>query len=458
MNRENAEGRMAAENRLDRIVKRDGTEVPFDREKIRVAIYKAGAALSRHDKAFSEDAADEVVAILNTTYTPSNPPSVEEIQDVVVETLRRRGRTEMAAAYIQYRAKRAAVRERRQGGRERIPEPIPYKVLWRSYVWAVDHGVHTVEALNRRIREGSYPDLVRESDEAYEAQVAEAAREILASRDQVRIVIVAGPSSSGKTTTTIKLGEALEAEGLRLKALNVDHYFFDLDLHPKDASGDYDFETPEALDLHLIDRHLADLLAGREILTPFYDFGTGRREGPGAPFRLAKDEILLIDTLHGLYDEMTKSIPAEAKYKLYVESLAQMKGPGGRFVRWYDIRLLRRMIRDTLHRAYDPRKTLMHWHYVRRSELKHIIPFLHDVDFIVNSALPYELPALKAKLFAHFPRFLEEFRNDPANQDAFLRARRVHDLLAAVEPWTDDSVFPPKALIREFIGGSAYRY
>ncbi|MCU0723423.1 MAG: ATP cone domain-containing protein [Planctomycetes bacterium] len=449
---------MADADPLDRILKRDGTEVPFDREKIRVAVYKAGAALGRHDKALSEATADEVVGVLNRTYTSQNPPTVEDIQDVVVGALRGRGCTEVANAYIQYRAKRAALRERRQGGRRRIPEPIPYKVIWRGYVWAVDHGVHTVEALNRRIREGGYPSLVRESDEAYESQVAEAAREILQYRDQVRIVVVAGPSSSGKTTTTIKLGEKLEAGGLRLKALNVDNYFFDLDLHPKDASGDYDFETPEALDLNLINRHLADLLAGREILTPFYNFKTGRREGPGTPFRLEKDEILLIDTLHGLYDEMTRAVPPEAKYKLYIESLAQTKGPGGRFVRWYDVRLLRRMIRDTLHRSYDPRKTLMHWHYVRRSELKHIIPFIHDADFIVNSALPYELPALKARLFPHFPRFLEEFRGDAARQDAFLRAQRVHDLLASVDEWRDDSVFAPKSLIREFIGGSAYKY
>jgi uridine kinase len=449
---------MAAANRLDRILKRDGTEVPFDREKIRVAVYKAGAALGRHDRQMSEKAADEVVEILNRSYTSKNPPSVEDIQDAVVETLKRLGQAEIASGYIQYRARRAALRQRRQGGLRRIPEPIPYKTIWRGYVWAVDHGVHTVDALNKRVRDGSYPALVKESDEAYEAQVAEAAKEILQYREQVRIVIVAGPSSSGKTTTTIKLGEKLEAGGLRLKALNVDNYFFDLELHPKDASGDYDFETPEALDLNLINRHLTALLAGEEILTPFYNFKSGRREGPGTPFRLAKDEVLLLDTLHGLYDEMTKSVPPEAKYKLYIESLAQMKGPGGRFVRWYDLRLLRRMIRDTIQRSYDPRRTLMHWHYVRRSELKHIIPFIHDVDFIVNSSLPYELPAMKAKLFHYFPKFLEEFRGDPARQDAFLRAQRVHDLLASVEEWKDESVFAPRALIREFIGGSEYKY
>ncbi len=443
---------------LTRILKRDGTEAPFDREKIRVAIYKAGASLGIHDEPFSREAAGEVVDILERSYTSAFPPSVEGIQDVAERVLIRKGKAEIAKAYILYRAKRASLRQRREGKRSKMPEPVPYKSLWRAYVWAVDHGVASIASLNARIRAGEFPALVRESEAMYQSQVDEAAREIVENRDQVRIVIVAGPSSSGKTTTTIKIEERLKEAGLKLKALNVDNYFFDLELHPKDEHGDYDFETPEALDLQLINGHLGALIGGEEIVTPTYDFKTGKRTPPGTPFRLAEDEVLLIDCLHGLYYEMTRSVPAEAKYKLYIETLAQMKGPRGRFIRWYDLRLLRRMIRDSLHRSYDPRKTLIHWHYVRRSELKHIIPFIHDVDFIVNSALPFELPVMKNKLFHHFPRFLEEFKEDPSKQDAYLRARRVHEMLEAVEEVSDPSPIPGDSLLREFIGGSSYRY
>jgi uridine kinase len=439
-------------------LKRDGTEVPFDGEKIRVAIYKAGASLGIHDEKLSRDMTGEVMDMLGRSYAPEFPPMVEAIQDVVEEVLIRRGHAAVAKAYILYRAKRAAVRERREGRRKAVEEPIPYKALWRAYVWAVDHGVGSIESLNERIREGSYPSLVAESDRFYERQVAEAASEVAASLDEVRIVIVAGPSSSGKTTTTIKLGERLEEEGIQLKALNVDNYFFDLEKHPRDEHGDYDFETPEALDLQLINRHLSALIEGETVRPPFYNFKTGKREGEGAPLSLGADEILIIDCLHGLYDQMTGGVAPESKYKLYIETLAQMKNPAGRFIRWYDIRLLRRMIRDTLHRSYDPRKTLMHWHYVRRSETKHIIPFIHDVDFIVNSALPYELPILKDRLFGHFPGFLIEFKDDPAKQDAYIRARRVSEMLEAVEAVSDDSSVPSDSLMREFIGGSSYEY
>jgi uridine kinase len=446
------------ENFLTCILKRDGKEVPFDREKIRVAIYKAGASLGVHVESLSSETAGEVVEILNRSYRSEFPPTVEGIQDVVEEVLIRRGHAAIAKAYILYRAKRATLRERREGKRTALSEPIPYKILWRAFVWAVDHGVGSVEGLNERIRQGTYADLVTESDRFYERQVAEAAREIAANREAIRIVIVAGPSSSGKTTTTIKLGERLEEEGLTLKALNVDNYFFDLELHPKDEHGDYDFETPEALDLTLINRHLSELIEGKEIRPPFYNFKTGKREGEGEPFSLGEGEVLLIDCLHGLYEEMTSGVTPESKYKLYIETLAQMKDLSGRFIRWYDLRLLRRMIRDSLHRSYDPRKTLMHWHYVRRSETKHILPFIHDVDFIVNSALPYELPVLKNRLYGHFPGFLVEFTGDPAKQDAYIRARRVASLLEAVDEVADDSCVPPDSLLREFIGGSTYEY
>lgn len=439
---------------LGSILKRDGSQVPFDEEKIAVAVYKAFASLGVHDRPRADALAAEVRTALEATYGAS-PPTVEDIQDVVEDVLIRHGECAAAKAYIIYRFKRGQVRARK-AGRRRDAEPIPYKVLWRYFVWNTEHGVETTDKLNAVVREGRFPELVASSDRRYEDQVRRAAEEIEANRNELRVVIVAGPSSSGKTTTTLKLGGYLREMGLTLRPLALDNYFFDLELHPRDASGDYDFETPEALDLPLIREHLTRLLEGDAVDVPFYDFKAGRRTGRRTPLRLASDEILVLDCLHGLFDELSGALPLESKFRVYIETLEQMKTPGGEFLRWTDIRLLRRMIRDHLHRAYDPRKTLLHWHYVRRSEMKHIIPFVHDVDFVVNSSLPYELPVLGSLLHRSVAGLAEAFRDDPRHRDAFLRARRLDDLLSCVEKVSDHGVVPADSLLREFIGGSAY--
>ena len=147
-----------------------------------------------------------------------------------------------------------------------------------------------------------------------------------------------------------------------------------LEEHPKDEYGDYDFETPEALDLALINEHLFKLLRGEEIKMPQYDFKTGRRALGIKKFHLKKGDILLIDSLHGLYPKMTSSVPHEMKFKLYIEALCQIRDKNGEFVRWADLRMLRRMARDSWQRSYDPEKTVGHWHYVRRSEKRNIVP------------------------------------------------------------------------------------
>jgi uridine kinase len=155
---------------------------------------------------------------------------------------------------------------------------------------------------------------------------------------------------------------------------------------------------------------------------------------------------------------MTSSVPPALKYKIYIETLSQLKDVSGEFTRWTDVRLLRRMVRDHAQRAYDPRQTLQHWHYVRRSELKHIIPFLGTVDYIINGALAYELPVHKKHLFHYFPGFVEEFANSPKQQDAYIRANRVYELLKTIEMVEDTSCIPANSLLREFIGGSTYEY
>ncbi|MDD5557731.1 MAG: response regulator SirA [bacterium] len=335
---------------------------------------------------------------------------------------------------------------------------IPRMVIQNVLDWNIAHGVDTILGLNRRVGDGTFPELVRDGDEEYHRNVTRAAEEVIRHRGRIRIVIIAGPSSSGKTTTTIKLNERLKKEGMSIVPINLDNYFFDLEKHPKDEFGDYDFEVPEALDLALINRHLLDLIEGRTIQVPRYNFKTGLREEETDPLRLERNQILLIDSLHGLYEAMTESVPREMKFRLYIETLSQIRDGEGNWVRWTDIRLLRRMVRDSWHRSYDPVRTIGHWHYVRKSEMRHIVPFITNVDFVLNGALPYELPVHKKYMFPFFAKAIEEYGNDPRREDASIRASRVQKLLSEVRVLEDDSCIPGTSLLREFIGGSTYRY
>ncbi len=442
---------------IERIVKRDGNIVAFDRDRIATAIFKAAASVGGTDRKLSEELAIEVERRLVEVYGPYSTPSVEDVQDVVEEVLIKNGHVHTAKAYIVYRHNRSQQRAGRDSKIE-ATDNIPYKKIYEVLRWNMDHGCETVDGLNSIIARGQYAQLVRDCDERYFAEVAEGAEKVIARLPDVRIVIIAGPSSSGKTTTTIKMSEALNAAGMELVAINIDHYFFDLEMHPKDEFGDYDYETPQALDLSLINQHLYALLEGKTIKTPHYDFKTGKRTLDVHEMSLAPNQILLIDSLHGLYDAMTSAIPASKKFRLYIETLGQLRDGQGNFMRWADNRLMRRMIRDSWHRNLQPLQTLAHWHYVRRSELKNIIPFIGTVDHLVNSAMPYEIPVLKARLFHYFPEAMKAYKDEPKRQDAYIRARRIYELLNGIVPVEDDSPIPSNSLIREFIGGSQYKY
>jgi uridine kinase len=444
--------------KITHVVKRTGAVVPFNKERITNAIYRAAVAVGGRDRSIAEGLADQVVAMLEETLPPVHTPTVEEIQDVVEKVLIENGHARTAKAYILYRDERARRRLERARRSAHPSENIPWSKIWEVLNWAVDHDLHTVERLNARIARGEFPEIVRETDRAYNEDITTASEIIGERRHEVKVVVIAGPSSSGKTTTTTKLSHLLKRMGLSLVPLTVDNYFFDLELHPKDEFGDYDFETPQALDLELINEHLVRLIAGEEVRVPFYDFKTGKRRNDHTPMQIGPDEVILIDSLHGLFPDMMRGIDDEVKFKLYIEPLLQMKGPDGKFVRWTDLRLMRRMVRDAAYRAYDPQRTLEHWHYVRASEMRNIIPYVNTTDYIVNSGLPYELPIMRARLFDHFQQWVEQYQDDPLREDAFMRTERVYHLLRAVIPVEDDSAIPPDSLLREFIGGSCYEY
>jgi uridine kinase len=442
--------------KIKQVIKRSGVLVPFNQNRITNAIYRAAVAVGGRDRKTAEEISDLVVQLLEESFSTSEVPTVEDIQDAVEKVLIEKGHAKVAKAYILYRDERKRNREDRKTLASHSAANIPWKKIWYVLDWAVSHGIHTVEGLNDRIMRGEFAHIVALSEEIYHQDVENAVDIISDRSDELKMVIITGPSSSGKTTTTIKVSQRLEKLGLKLVTLNVDNYFFDLDMHPKDEFGDYDFETPQALDLPLINEHLTKLLAGEEAMIPIYDFKTSKRSDKRTPMKLKKNEIILIDSLHGLYGDMTSGIPHDLQFKLYLEPLLQLKLNDGNYVRWTDIRLIRRMLRDAVHRNWDMEHTLTHWHYVRSSEMRNIIPFINTTDYIINSGMPYELPLYRPKLLDSFAEWEKKYKDEPLREDAYNRAERVHKVLQQVVGVEDDSAVPDNSVLREFIGGSIY--
>ncbi|MCD4752524.1 MAG: hypothetical protein K8R40_05595 [Anaerolineaceae bacterium] len=445
--------------KLMKVVKRDGSIVDFSPSRVSNAIYRAAVAVGGRNRERAEKLGQQAITLLEKKYEgKTEPPNVEEIQDMVEKVLIEKGHAKVAKAYILYRNERATRRKAHKQLGIQNSDNVPWQKIWQVLDWAVDHGLNTVEGLNKRVKKGEFADIVIESEAAYAEDLENAANHILEKKEEIKIVVVCGPSSSGKTTSTLKLEERLSRFGMRFVGLNVDHYFFNLSMHPKDEFGDYDFETPQALDMELINEHLEQLVAGKEVLIPFYDFKTGTRKPDHTPLHLGEGDVLLIDSLHGLYPPMTEAVAPEQKFRVYLEPLLQMKASNGKYVRWTDIRLIRRMLRDAEFRAYDPRETLTHWHYVRSSELRHIIPNNSNADYIINSAMPYELPIYTHRLKESFKLWTKKFKDDPLRIDAYTRAKRVNKLMKEVLPFASETAVPGDSVIREFIGSSTLKY
>lgn len=442
---------------IKKIIKRDGKIVNFDKRKITFAILQAAIAAGGKDRQTAERITEDVIKQLCKREFKGTYPTVEEVQDLVEKCLVERGHARTAKAYILYRYEHALKRAGKQS-LTYSSENIPYKKLWQALSWSQDNGCVSLSQLFNFTENNEVEKLVRLSEDFYKSEINTAASELEKRLPQVKFVIIAGPSASGKTTTTKKIGEILKEKGISIIPFSVDNYFFDLSEHPKDTLGDYDFETPQALDLELINKHLKELLEGKKIRIPYYDFKKGRREGYSKELKLKKGQLLLIDSLHGMFGRMTEGIPQETKFNLYIETLAQVKDKNNRFIRWSDIRLMRRIVRDTQFRNYNPKATIVHWRYVRRSEVRYIVAKLRNAHVIVNSYLPYELPILKNRLKDFFKGFLTELKDDIEYEDAYTRALRVNELFNQIPLWEDDSAVPKDSLLREFIGNSKYSY
>jgi uridine kinase len=470
---------MPVQNRIIKVQKRNRALVTFDEGRIHHAIMRAAESIGGlqqdylpgvNDKLFdayafdekvAEFLADNVVICLNSNphhLIANFPPTIEDIQDEVIHVLRSYGFQNTADAYECYRWGRHWLREGAITDTQFVGNGFPRKRMDKILDWNRQHGCDTVAGLNEIVRAGKLKSLIEDSLAVYEASLDEAARKVLArldAGDKIRLLWVSGPSSSGKTTTTVKLTQRLEKHGLRFLMMNLDDYFWALIEHPTDWINDRNFETPEALDIQLLNRHLRDLLAGKTIDKPVYSFKEGRRIAT-KPVKLADDQILLLDCLHGLYPPITEGIDSSLQFRLYIETLNVLYDDQGRLTKFTDVRLLRRMLRDVQHRNHSPLSTLLHWHYVRAGELFSIIPLMGTADHVVNGGLPFDLPVLKP--FFCGPR--APHLPDPAALDAYpgfldarIRLGRVRRLLESVAG-TDESLVPGDAVLREFIGGS----
>jgi uridine kinase len=482
---------MAVENRIVKVQKRNRALVRFDEGRIHRAILDAARSLGgfRHDllpgineglfeacggadEQLAQFLAESVVVSLNSDphhLIANFPPTIEEIQDNVLHALRSYGFQNTADAYACYRWGRHWLREGAITPDNFVGNGLPWARMERVLAWNRERGCDTVAGLNEQVRSGRIRALVEESLALYEDSLDEAAAKVMArlsAGGPLRMLWVSGPSSSGKTTTTVKLTQRLQKRGLRFLMLNLDDYFWSLVEHPTDWLNDRNYETPEAMDIQLLNAHLKGLLAGETIEKPIYSFKEGRRVAT-KPIRLEPDELLLLDCLHGLYPPITEGIPASAQFRLYLETgnvLYEGDGSTGGLTQFMDVRLLRRMLRDARHRNHSPLLTLLHWHYVRAGELFSILPLSGVADHVVNGGFPFDLPVLKPFLCGPsgcLPR-PEELAPYAGFLDARIRYERVQHLLDSVAgldqaPAAGFDLIPGDALVREFIGGSTLR-
>ena len=424
------------------------------------------------DEKVAEFLADTVVVCLNADphhLIANFPPTIETIQDEVLHALRSYGFQNTADAYACYRWGRHWLREGAITADKFVGNGFPAAQMEQTLAWNRERGCDTVAGLNEIVRSGRIKPLVEESLALYERSLDEAAAKVMTrlhGGDRLRMMWISGPSSSGKTTTTVKLTERLQREGLRFLMLNLDDYFWSLVEHPTDWINDRNYETPEAMDIQLLNQHLQGLLAGETIEKPIYSFKEGRRIA-SKPIKLEADQILLLDCLHGLYPPITEGIEASAQFRLYIETqnvLLEGDRRSGRLTHFTDVRLIRRMLRDVQHRNHSPLLTILHWHYVRSGELFSIIPLRGLADHAVNGGFPFDLPALKPFFCGpngYLPR-PEALESYAGFLDAQIRYQRVQKLLESIvglsrEQVASHEVIPGDAVIREFVGGSTIK-
>ncbi|KKC29323.1 nucleoside kinase [Caldanaerobacter subterraneus] len=312
--------------------------------------------------------------------------------------------------------------------------------------WAHILDINYVASLNDLIKRGGARDLILVSEAFHEKKISKIA-DYIASNKMIKIVLIAGPSSSGKTSFIHRLSVQLRVNGLKPFAISLDNYFVPRELTPRDEFGNYDFESIDALDLPLFNEHLIKLIQGEEVEIPIFNFKTGEREPVGRKVKLEKNQIILMEGIHGLNEKLTIQIPKDNKYKIYVSAITQLNLDEHNRIPTSQTRLIRRIVRDSQFRSTDAAETINMWPRVRKGEERWIFPYQEQADVMFNSFLPYELPVLKK--YAE-PLLKKVSKDDPA----YSIAKEMLEFLSYFYPIEDELAIPPNSIIREFIGGS----
>jgi uridine kinase len=326
--------------------------------------------------------------------------------------------------------------------------PKLFTVFRLAEKWSAAMGIRNVADLNRCIEEGRASDLIRISEAYQEKQIGAIADRITQHADAVRMILIAGPSSSGKTTFAQRLRVQLMVNGLHPVPISMDNYYLDRDQVSVDDNGEQDLESIEAIDLKLFNEQMTQLIQGQEVEIPHYNFLTGKREWVGHVIKLSKDQPIIVEGIHGLNEKLTEMIPAENKYKIYISALTQLNVDDHNRIPTTDARLIRRMVRDYQFRGTPIEDTLAMWPIVRRGEEKNIFPFQESADIMFNSALLYELAVLK-------PYILPLLENITESHLYFSEVNRLNKFLKYFLD-LDSRDIPNNSILREFIGGSTF--
>ncbi|MEW6717900.1 MAG: nucleoside kinase [Chloroflexota bacterium] len=341
---------------------------------------------------------------------------------------------------------------RRHRPTELLPPPSYPKLLatFTQYGnWLERLGINHVGALNEAIEASRTREVILVSEALHEQQISDVASKILSHYRQVRIIIIAGPSASGKTTFSKRLSIQLLARGISPFPLEMDNYFVEREKTPKDAEGERDYEAIEALDLKLLSKDVKKLIAGEEVQLPKYNFFTGARE-PGEVIRLEPDQLIILEGIHGMNTNLLPGIQPEKSLRIYTSALTQLNLDRHNRISTTDTRLIRRIVRDTYQRGYSATETIQRWESVHRGEKRNIFPFQENADLMFNSALVYELSALKS--FAE-PLLRQVQHGTPE----YLEAKRLLSFLEWFLPIESDLI-PDNSILREFIGNSILQH
>lgn len=310
-------------------------------------------------------------------------------------------------------------------------------------------GIATLSQLNEKIRNGEAKDIILLSEALHEKKIANIADKIIEDRKK-RVILIAGPSSSGKTTFAKRLGIQLKLNGLKPKTISVDNYFVEREQTPKDEFGNYNFEALEAVDLKLLNEHLVKLLNGEEIEVPTFDFKKGTKYYTGKTMKLEDDEVLVMEGIHCLNDELTPAIDKNQKFKIYISALTVLNIDYYNRISTTDTRIIRRTVRDSQFRGYNAIKTLSSWYSISAGEEKNIFPFQEGADVMFNTSLVYEINALKKYALPLFSQIGKE-------EKEYAEAKRLTEFLKYFEQ-IDIEDIPKNSLLREFIGGGIFDY